>query len=337
MVTGWLKLSDTWYYMNTSGARVSNCWTWVGNSCYYFDKDGKMAVDTWIGDYYVNADGAWVPGQKKDDQKNDQNGSQNSNQNQTQTKAQWVNTSGRWWYRHADGSYTKSNWEYIDGQWYYFDKDGWMTTGYQAVSGEWYYLQKSASPEGALTYTGVTSIMGNSDLSSDKNTVVNKMVRMFQKSGRSYPADKLNAGGAGSIEAFCQIVYDEAVKEGVKPEIAFGQAMKETGYLQFGGAVKIEQFNFAGLGATGGSVAGAQFSNVAEGIRALVQHLKAYASKDGLTQETIDPRFNLVIRGSAPYVEWLGQKENPNGFGWATAWNYGISLMNQYVRPMYTL
>ena len=337
MVTGWLKLSDTWYYMNTSGARVSNCWTWVGNSCYYFDEDGKMAADTWIGDYYVNADGAWVPGQKKDDQKNDQNGSQNSNQNQTQTKAQWVKTSGRWWYRHADGSYTKSNWEYIDGQWYYFDKDGWMTIGYQAVSGEWYYLQKSALPEGALTYTGVTSIMGNSDLSSDKNTVVNKMVRMFQKSGRSYPADKLNAGGAGSIEAFCQIVYDEAVKEGVKPEIVFGQAMKETGYLQFGGAVKIEQFNFAGLGATGGSVAGAQFSNVAEGIRAQVQHLKAYASKDGLTQETVDSRFNLVTRGSAPYVEWLGQKENPNGFGWATAWNYGISMMNQYVRPMYTL
>lgn len=337
MVTGWLKLSDTWYYMNTSGARVSNCWTWVGNSCYYFDEDGKMAADTWIGDYYVNADGAWVPGHKKDDQKNDQNGSQNSNQNQTQTKAQWVKTSGRWWYRHADGSYTKSNWEYIDGQWYYFDKDGWMTIGYQAVSGEWYYLQKSASPEGALTYTGVTSIMGNSDLSSDKNTVVNKMVRMFQKSGRSYPADKLNAGGAGSIEAFCQIVYDEAVKEGVKPEIVFGQAMKETGYLQFGGAVKIEQFNFAGLGATGGSVAGAQFSNVAEGIRAQVQHLKAYASKDGLTQETVDSRFNLVTRGSAPYVEWLGQKENPNGFGWATAWNYGISMMNQYVRPMYTL
>ena len=337
MVTGWLKLSDTWYYMNTSGARVSNCWTWVGNSCYYFDEDGKMAADTWIGDYYVNADGAWVPGQKKDDQKNDQNGSQNSNQNQTQTKDQWILSGNRWWYRHADGSYTKSNWEYIDGQWYYFDKDGWMTIGYQAVSGEWYYLQKSASPEGALTYTGVTSIMGNSDLSSDKNTVVNKMVRMFQKSGRSYPADKLNAGGAGSIEAFCQIVYDEAVKEGVKPEIVFGQAMKETGYLQFGGAVKIEQFNFAGLGATGGSVAGAQFSNVAEGIRAQVQHLKAYASKDGLTQETVDSRFNLVTRGSAPYVEWLGQKENPNGFGWATAWNYGISMMNQYVRPMYTL
>ena len=347
MVIGWLKLSDTWYYMNTSGARVSNCWTWVGNSCYYFDKDGKMAADTWIGDYYVNADGAWIPGQKKDDQNTNQNGNQNANQsgsqnagqsgNQAQTQAQWINTSGRWWYRHADGSYTKSNWEQIGNQWYYFDKDGWMMTGYQAVSGTWYYLQKSASPEGALTYTGVTPIMGNSDLSSDKNTVVNKMVRMFQRSGRTYPADKLNAGGAGNIETFCQIVYDEAVREGVKPEIVFGQAMKETGYLQFGGAVKIEQFNFAGLGATGGSVAGAQFSNVTEGIRAQVQHLKAYASKDNLTQGIVDPRFQLVTRGSAPYVEWLGQKENPNGFGWATAWNYGISLMNQYVRPMYSL
>ena len=337
MATAWVKIGNTWYYMNPSSGLMQTGWLKLRSTWYYLKSDGTMAADTWIGDYYVNADGAWVPGQKKDDQKNDQNGSQNSNQNQTQTKAQWVKTSGRWWYRHADGSYTKSNWEYIDGQWYYFDKDGWMTIGYQAVSGEWYYLQKSASPEGALTYTGVTSIMGNSDLSSDKNTVVNKMVRMFQKSGRSYPADKLNAGGAGSIEAFCQIVYDEAVKEGVKPEIVFGQAMKETGYLQFGGAVKIEQFNFAGLGATGGSVAGAQFSNVAEGIRAQVQHLKAYASKDGLTQETVDSRFNLVTRGSAPYVEWLGQKENPNGFGWATAWNYGISMMNQYVRPMYTL
>ena len=318
MATTWVKIGNTWYYMNPSSGAMQTGWLKLGSTWYYLNADGTMAADTWVGDYYVNADGVWVPGKEKPVDK-------------------WINTSGRWWYRHADGSYTKSNWEYIDGQWYYFDKDGWMTTGYQAVSGEWYYLQKSASPEGALTYTGVTSIMGNSDLSSDKNTVVNKMVRMFQKSGRSYPADKLNAGGAGSIEAFCQIVYDEAVKEGVKPEIAFGQAMKETGYLQFGGAVKIEQFNFAGLGATGGSVAGAQFSNVAEGIRAQVQHLKAYASKDGLTQETIDPRFNLVIRGSAPYVEWLGQKENPNGFGWATAWNYGISLMNQYVRPMYTL
>ena len=54
-------------------------------------------------------------------------------------------------------------------------------------------------------------------------------------------------------------------------------------------------------------------------------------------QDNVDPRFEYVVRESAIYVEWLGQKENPTGKGWATAWNYGISLMNQYIRPMYTL
>ena len=331
MQTGWLKLDGIWYYFNTSGARISNCWYWVGNQCYYFDKDGKMASDTWVGEYYVNVSGAWEPGKKKENNESVQKPEQKPAM--APAKAQWVKTSGRWWYRHADGSCTKSGWEYIENEWYYFDKDGWMTTGYQNVDGTWYYLRK----DGALTYTGVTPIMGSSDISGDKNTVVNKMVKMYQKSGRTYPAAQLANGGAASLEQFCQIVYDEAVKEGVKPEVVFGQAMKETGYLQFGGSVKIEQFNFAGLGATDVNPTPASFPDVATGIRAQVQHLKAYASKDNLTQANVDPRFSLVTRGSAMYVEWLGQKENPNGRGWATAWNYGISLMNQYVRPMYSL
>ena len=335
MVTGWLKLNNIWYYLNTSGARVSDGWYWVGNQCYYFDKDGKMASDTWVGEYYVNVSGAWEPGKKKENNESVQKPEQKPAM--APAKAQWVNTSGRWWYRHADGSCTKSGWEYIENEWYYFDKDGWMTTGYQNVDGTWYYLKKNVSPQGVLTYTGVTSIMGNSDISSDKNTVVNKMVKMYQKSGRTYPGAQLANGGVASLEQFCQIVYDEAAKEGVKPEVVFGQAMKETGYLQFGGSVKIEQFNFAGLGATDVNPTPASFPDVATGIRAQVQHLKAYASKDNLTQANVDPRFSLVTRGTAMYVEWLGQKENPNGKGWATAWNYGISLMNQYVRPMYSL
>ena len=90
--------------------------------------------------------------------------------------------------------------------------------------------------------------------------------------------------------------------------------------------VKIEQNNFAGLGTTGGGVAGASFTTVREGIRAQIQHLKAYGSKDALKNECVDPRFSLVTRGSAPYVEWLGQKENPNGYGWATSEGYGIDI-----------
>lgn len=57
----------------------------------------------------------------------------------------WIKQDGRWWYRHADGSYTKSGWEKIDGKWYHFDADGWMQTGWQQVGGKWYYLTDSGA------------------------------------------------------------------------------------------------------------------------------------------------------------------------------------------------
>ena len=89
----------------------------------------------------------------------------------------------------------------------------------------------------------------------------------------------------------------------------------ETGFLKFGGDVKKDQYNFAGIGAIGGGSSGAKFDSIRIGIRAHVQHLKAYASKEALKQPVVDPRFQYVKRGSAEYVQWLGQKENPNGYG----------------------
>ena len=52
----------------------------------------------------------------------------------------------------------------------------------------------------------------------------------------------------------------------------------------------------------------------------------AYACEDALNQDLVDTRFDMVTRGSAPYVEWLGQQENPNGGGWAAGSNYGEKL-----------
>ena len=106
------------------------------------------------------------------------------------------------------------------------------------------------------------------------------------------------------------------------------QTMKETGWLQYGGDASIEQFNFAGLGTTGGGVAGNSYPDVRTGIRAQIQHLKAYATADALAQECVDERYEYVTKGSAPYVEWLGQQENPEGYGWATADNYGYSIVD---------
>ena len=86
------------------------------------------------------------------------------------------------------------------------------------------------------------------------------------------------------------------------------------------------QYNFSGLGTTGGGVQGNSYPDVRTGIRAQVQHLKAYASTEELNENCVDSRFDMVTRGSAPYVEWLGIQENPNGGGWAAGAGYGEKL-----------
>lgn len=181
-------------------------------------------------------------------------------------------------------------------------------------------------------------IMGTSQ------TTVAQMVRYYNANASGYDTFKakyngkyngvLAKGGASTINQFAQIFYEEATAEGVRAEVAFTQCMKETGFLKYGGDVLPNQYNFAGIGATG-AVHGASFSNVRMGIRAQIQHLKAYGSISPLTNQCVDPRFNLVKRGSAQYVEWLGIKENPNGYGWATSKSYGhdiVSMVNSLLR-----
>ena len=168
---------------------------------------------------------------------------------------------------------------------------------------------------------GQYPIMGSSDVT------VQEMVDYFNASGEAYPAEELSEGGADSIETFCQMYYDEATAEGVRPEVAFAQTMKETGFLQYGGDASIEQFNFAGLGTTGNGVPGNSYPDVQTGIRAQIQHLKAYATSDSLNQDCVDDRYEYVKKGSAPYVQWLGQQENPEGLGWATGDNYGYDIV----------
>lgn len=191
----------------------------------------------------------------------------------------------------------------------------------------------TSKPSTNNTASDKTSIMGATQ------TSVAQMVRYYNSKSSGYDTftgenkkynGSLAKGGASTIEQFAQIVYEEAQAEGVRAEVAFAQCMLETGFLKYGGDVLPNQYNFAGIGATG-AVHGASFENVRVGVRAHVQHLKAYASLDGLTQQCVDPRFNLVARGCAQYVEWLGMKENPKGYGWASAKNYGpnvVTMMN---------
>lgn len=116
---------------------------------------------------------------------------------------------------------------------------------------------------------GLMQIMGTSQ------TTVAQMVRYYNANASGYDTFKvkyngkyngvLAKGGASTINQFAQIFYEEATAEGVRAEVAFTQCMKETGFLKYGGDVLPNQYNFAGIGATG-AVHGASFSNVRMGV-----------------------------------------------------------------------
>ena len=202
-----------------------------------------------------------------------------------------------------------------DKRGYLYEING-VGAGSATISVDYYGVIKTLN----VTVKKLYEIMG------DTVVTVDELMALYSSKGKTYPKYYKDTE-APNLKQFCQIYIEESAEEGVKAEVAFCQAMLETGWLQFGGDVKIRQYNFAGIGATGGGAAGASFSDVRTGIRAQVQHLKAYASTSALKNECVDPRFKYVKRGSAKYVEWLGQKENPNGNGWATGKNYGYNIL----------
>lgn len=157
------------------------------------------------------------------------------------------------------------------------------------------------------------------------SAVTVKQMMAYYKKNATYPTFYA-VSDAPTLKKFCEFYYEECEKEGIRAEVAFAQAMHETNFLRYGGDVGIEQFNFAGIGATGNGAKGNSFATVRIGIRAQVQHLKAYANSEPLMQECVDPRFAYVTRGCAPYVEWLSIPNNPQGKGWATDPNYAVKL-----------
>lgn len=141
MVTGWQQIEKKWYYFDESGAMLTG-WQWVKGKCYFMKDDGVMEADTWIGEYYVDKSGAWIPGKSKE---NHQSG--------------WIQNGNRWWYRHSDGSYTKSDWENINGKWYYFDENGWMVTGWLKKGNNYYYLKENGA-KASNYWVGNTGVGG---------------------------------------------------------------------------------------------------------------------------------------------------------------------------------
>ena len=302
-----------WYYLDASkGGAMATGWVSDGGSWYYLNSDGALATG-WVADagrwYYLDASkgGAMATG--------------------------WVSDGGSWYYLNSDGALA-TGWVADAGNWYYLDasKGGAMVTGRVKIDGRWSTFAAGGAWQG---YEGLHPVLAEPTASREQ--VIATMVSAYNSSGHAYPSAALSKGGADTAQSFFTTLYDEAVAEGVSPELLFAQVMKETAWLQFGGDVAIGQFNFGGLGATGGGAAGASFSSVQIGLRAQVQHLRAYADSSAtpqaLSRPLVDPRFTYVRKGSAAYVEHLGIQENPQRTGWATARNYGndlASMIDQY-------
>ena len=132
----------------------------------------------------------------------------------------------------------------------------------------------------------------------------------------------------------CNCLYKIAVtyitvgkKYGIRGDIAFCQALLETGYFNFTGgtAMRLTDYNFCGLGVLKLGTKGNTFGSVKEGVTAHIQHLYAYATTKDLPkgEELVDIRFKYVKRGTAPTWKKLGGK-------WASNKEYGEKILAIY-------
>ena len=357
MRTDWQKIKGSWYYLgDANDGAMKTGWEYINGFWYNFGKAGDGSMKT--GWYIHNENCYYLGGSEEGRMQTDWKKIDNSwyylgGTDDGYMRTGWQKLGDVWYYLgdRNDGS-MKTGWYVIDGKKYYFDQSsGIMQTGWKQIEGAWYYFDDNGVYDASKKHTDITDNNGtinnggNTSTKKDEGNIESKVVEgtyliegttsvsvkqmtdYFRQSKYSYPTDIMKKGGASTLEEFCQIYYEEAEKEGIKAEVAFAQAMKETGWLQFKGDVKAEQYNFAGMGATGNGVTGESFKDVREGVRAQIQHLKAYGSTKDLNQTCVDNRFKYVERGCSIYVEWLGIPNNPENKGWAAADGYGVDIV----------
>jgi hypothetical protein len=135
------------------------------------------------------------------------------------------------------------------------------------------------------------------------------------------------------LDTLVRHFIEEGAAEGVTGDVAFAQSVLETGWFRFGGAVPAWKNNFAGIGAVNADPgAAASFPDARTGVRAQIQHLRAYADPSAtacasppLHNPCVDPRFHLVVpKGKAPAWNDLGSGN------WATAPDYGRDILRLY-------
>ncbi|MDR0539116.1 MAG: glucosaminidase domain-containing protein [Spirochaetaceae bacterium] len=118
---------------------------------------------------------------------------------------------------------------------------------------------------------------------------------------------------------FARWYVEESAVEGINHDIAFSQMCVETGFMTFGGLVTADMNNFCGLGSIGPGQPGERFPTPRIGIRAQIQHLKAYATSEPPKLAIVDPRYHWVKPGAAVTIDGLAGR-------WASDKEYAVKI-----------
>ena len=163
---GWIQNGSTWYYYNNQGQMERNAW--VGD--YWVGADGRMVTNSWVdnNNYYVGSNGVWVRNAKK---------------------TGWVQSGSTWYYYNSQGQLERNRWigdywvgsdgkmatnSWVDNNNYYVGADGlWVKDaqrpGWAKKSGAWYHYDN----KGNLTRN---AWVGNYWLGSDGKMATNSWV-----------------------------------------------------------------------------------------------------------------------------------------------------------------
>lgn len=162
---------------------------------------------------------------------------------------------------------------------------------------------------------GSVSLMGPAEATQEQ------MVRFLKSQN---PKAKLSC----TPEELVGYYYEEAGREGIRPDIALCQSFKETGFYNYGGDVLPEQNNFCGLGAVGNRVKGAWFQTAQLGVRAHIQHLLAYASTRRPSLDIVDPRYDHIAYNRRDIYGQVTTWTGLNGVWAVPGTHYGQDILN---------
>jgi hypothetical protein len=151
------------------------------------------------------------------------------------------------------------------------------------------------------------------------------------------------------IATMANYYVSEGAAEGVRGDLAFAQALVETGWFRMSTSptamVPNTYNNFAGMGACDSCAHGMQFATALLGVRGQIQHLKNFADPNSraatLAHPPVSPLYGVnshgistfdtyFRKGKAPTWNQMGGLAPDGYYNWASAPNYAEVVLSVY-------